>query len=545
MYQSPFLDANPSFVTLLSDAVPSSSVLLDDEYVSLLLYGKDGRVVWESSLRPVSTGFGDFSEVPLSKFSSRPQKAWLVYLRVRNGVQHRSGRRVQWVYPKGKPGQIPNPDYGASVRKARRDVGRRVNPVPGKRSAFPRSSTLRPSPEIRNKSRQNFTEGNNGGYFFSPSVAVEQAYTRSWSGVRTPGFGALKKNQRPVNPHSVNIVDVKDSGLIEMFDIPSTGVYFNQYSAFTRRFNPPVLPSHDDVARSKAVRKLIERLESGIEGNIAQDIFEIRQTVKLLTTTATRVAKSAVALKNGNIPKAVQTLWGSQQPYYGSKRRKPPSNAKSTADNWLQMQYGWKPLLMDLHGSMEALARLHLADASIRQVTARAKTDRWVVEDLGLVQNPQKKAGWTRVQTVSHCKFGIRFTVDDHLKAFLAQSGFTNPLNLGWELLPFSFVADWFLPIGPWLSTLSGYHGLTFLDGFQTLFTKQRVESLVRFTGEIGPPAPGQNLQTAGTYGREVVILDRIRLNTFPVASFPSFKNPLSLTHAANALALVQAVFRR
>jgi hypothetical protein len=137
----------------------------------------------------------------------------------------------------------------------------------------------------------------------------------------------------------------------------------------------------------------------------------------------------------------------------------------------------------------------------------------------------------------------VRFTVDNHLAAFLAQTGFTNPINLIWEVIPFSFVWDWFQPIGPWLESFSDFHGLVFLDGYQSLYTKQKVESLVRFSGPIGSPAPGQNLQTAGNYGRETVAFKRDLLGTFPVLEFPLFKNPLSVTHALNALALVKSVF--
>jgi hypothetical protein len=543
VFQSPFLDANPSYASLLTSAAPSKATLEDGEYVYLCLFDDRGRPLYESSIRPVKTGFGDFSEVPLAKFSSRPKKAWLFFLKVYNGRWYRSGRRVHWVYPKGGPGQIPSQDYGASVNASRRDVRRKVQLPSGKRTVVPRSSTIRPSPEIKTRVRQNFSEGNNGGYFFSPSISTETAYTRSWSGVRTPGYGKIPKKQRPVNPHSVFLEDVTDAGLIEMFDIPSTGIYFNQYSAFTRRYNPPAAPLHDTVAQSKAVKKLIQRIEQGIEGNLAQDVVQIRQTIKLITDTAQRLAKAGIALKNGNIPTAIKTIWGATTPNYGGRKRKGPDHTRTAADNWLQMQYGWKPLLMDLHGSMEALAKLNLADASIKQVTASAQTSRWDVSDLGLATHSPTVAGWTRVHTTSRCKYGVRFTVESHLLAFLAQSGFLNPINLVWETIPFSFVADWFLPIGPWLETLHGYPGLVFFDGYQTLFTKQQMESFVRYAGESAPGS-GQMLQTSGSYGREVVRFDRTRLNTLPVNSFPSFKNPFSFTHAANALALLKRTFR-
>lgn len=543
MFQSPFLDANPSYASLLTSAIPPKALLPDGEYVAIVLRNRFGRFTWESSFRPTSIGFGDFSEVPRPKVGyARPFKAWLIVLVIRDGRRYRSYRTVRWIYPKGKNPMVPPHDYGTAMRDARRDLRGKIYLPPGKRTSNQRSSSLRPNPENRVRVRQNFSEGNNGGYFFSPSTSSEVYYTRTWSGTRTPGFGGLKKNQRPVNPHSVSITDVSDAGLIEMIDIPSTGVYFNQYSAFTRRYSGPAAPSHDPGAKQKAIKRLIDKLESGIDSNLAQDIVQIKQTVRLVADTASRLARAGAAAKNGNFPRAASALFGTKSPRYDRKFG-PPNRNRQFADNWLAVQYGWKPLLQDLHGAFEAVARLQLADASVKQVKASAQVESWDVNDLPLFIG-NKIAGWTRVHTVSRCKYGVRFTVEDHLKAFLSQTGFTSPVNLIWELIPFSFVVDWFLPIGPWLETLNYTPGLVMLDGYESLFTKRVAESLVRFSGEIGPSAPGQNLQTAGSYRSEQVIFDRTRLNTFPAGRFPAFKNPLSTTHALNALALLRSVFR-
>jgi hypothetical protein len=544
MFQSPFLDANPSYASVLTSAIPTRGIWPDGEYVYIVRPGRLGVRAYESKMVPANAGPIDYSQVPRPKVGYAKQSyIFLVFVTIYRQRWYRSFRKVP-LPPQGGGGNFSK-DYGSSLKNHRRDMGGKFEIPPGKYlPKGPRVPNLRPNPEVRTRTRQNFSEGNNGGYFFSPSLSVEQTYFRSWSGLRTPNFGSLPKNQRPVNPHSVLLEDVKDGGLIEMIDIPSTGIYFNQYSAFTRRYNPPVAPGHDAKAISKALKKLSERMENGMDSNLAQDIVQIRQTISLIADTAKRLAKTGLNLKNGNLPGAAMSLFGSKRGRYDRQKSRNPSNTKSAADNWLAMQYGWKPLLQDLHGSMEAIARMHLADASIKQASASAQVETWDVKDIPLPFNASKVAGWTRVQQVSRCKFGIRFTVDSHLIAFLAQTGFTNPINLLWEVLPFSFVWDWMQPIGPWLESFSNFHGLVFLDGYQSQFTKQKVESLVRFTGKDGA-GPGQDLQTAGNYGRETVKFDRIKLSAFPTTSFPSFKNPLSVEHALNALALVKSVFHK
>lgn len=57
--------------------------------------------------------------------------------------------------------------------------------------------------------------------------------------------------------------------------------------------------------------------------------------------------------------------------------------------------------------------------------------------------------------------------VDPNFKGLrtLNQLGLMNPLALAWELVTFSFVIDWFLPIGPVLNAMSAPTGLLFVDG--------------------------------------------------------------------------------
>jgi hypothetical protein len=147
------------------------------------------------------------------------------------------------------------------------------------------------------------------------------------------------------------------------------------------------------------------------------------------------------------------------------------------------------------------------------------------------------------VITLYACRVAYRFRVDDHLKAYAAQTGFTNPINLAWEILPYSFVLDWFLPIGPYLETLSAYDGLVFLDGSKTEFMKQYVTVGVNLMNVPVTPV-GYKLNESAYYTRDAVVHSRSKLTSFPRLRLPSFKNGVSVTHAANALALMTSAFK-
>ena len=371
---------------------------------------------------------------------------------------------------------------------------------------------------------------------------VYRNYHRVWSGTTTPGFRLLKKRKLPVNPHSVLLVEQNQPGFYKS-DGPAVGPieswWITPFCDWASLGSPRV-SLHSELIRNRAISRVIKRMESGIDGNVAQDVVQIRQTVDTITDVAKRMSNAVRAVRNGNIPGAVEDLWRGRVPRFNPQ--KPPKHGAGLANNWLALQYGWKPLLEDIRGSMEALARYNLANESVRVVTGSASerlTDYIAIND---DYNGQVRVGTLNVFTERKCKIGLKYRVSNHLRTFLSQTGFTNPVNLAWEILPYSFVLDWFLPIGPYLETLSAYDGLEFYEGYETQFTRTSTYGTANFAGLV---ASGTRRRVyKGEYSSSAVLLDRAKLETFPRMSFPALKNPLSVTHGLNAIALMRSAFR-
>jgi len=366
-----------------------------------------------------------------------------------------------------------------------------------------------------------------------------------------------------VNNHSVSIRDVQSNNLAEQgFDAKSYlndpfhpgFVQYNSYvGAFSDRYSVPGgevahLPASDDLA----IANLIQNAQAGISGNLAQNLAQINQTVSMITTAASSITKSILALKSGNIPGAVSALARFSNSSRFQKKGS-PSLKKSLANNWLALQYGWKPLLSDIEGAMRSLgnAKMNSALGStfVAQVTGSASA-KHVSDSNGPVAF-YPTVGPHAVQstevTETRTRYGIRYKITDPTVAFLQQTGFTNPLNLAWEILPFSFVVDWFLPIGPFLESLSYSQGLEFVSGFKTRFTRSRVASVVGFGGEI----EGSNVtfMTSGTYAEERILLTREVISSFPSRSFPSPRMGINnstggVSRALNGIALLTQAFK-
>jgi len=133
-------------------------------------------------------------------------------------------------------------------------------------------------------------------------------------------------------------------------------------------------------------------------------------------------------------------------------------------NSWNEYKFGWMPLLMDIKGSAETFAEHQLGGRPMHFM-AQAKSSEpfrwehqstyvpfgWGVEDASYTK--RLSADYS-----SHIKIWIE-VVNPNLTA-LQQMGLTNPSLVAWELVPFSFVADWFLSVGNWLRSLTAMNGL-------------------------------------------------------------------------------------
>jgi hypothetical protein len=303
-------------------------------------------------------------------------------------------------------------------------------------------------------------------------------------------------------------------------------------------------PPPSSSADFRAQRKLREKL--GPSNNIAQDFAQFYQVSNLIGNNLTRIAKSVMALRQGNLAESISTLWHGQKPVF--RRGKHPRPENSIADNWLMMQYGWKPLLEDIHGVMESLKRYNLADETVYTIRSSATNERHTHEPGFLnVAGPRTYTGAKGEIAQTTVRYGLRYRVANRLKVFLQQTGFTNPASLAWEVLPWSFVVDWALPIGPWIDSFTSYSGLEFIDGWKSIVTEVITDWNTSYCGKLNVSDPNdvQMISYYGTLRKRSVTYARTRLIAFPTSPVPEPKNPITMTHAANGLALLVSAFNK
>lgn len=281
---------------------------------------------------------------------------------------------------------------------------------------------------------------------------------------------------------------------------------------------------HNPDAGPGAIQRCLEKLKDQ-KINLGVALAEAKQTAELIAGTANKIARQ------------VQQI----------QRRSPKDWARAAASGWrkipqsyLEASYGWVPLMSDVDGACQ-----HLADSVLRglrpQLTAvgrhRLVGDPLLPERAGTLLQQWK----VDVSTLAQCT--VCCDVPDWVLQEYSQLGLTNPLSIVWEKVPWSFVADWFLPLGDWINTFDVGNYLSFKEGSLSLITRgsgSPVSIVVNnpYVKEFDENTSRAPRVKAWEFNRSVLL-------QMPRLSFPSLRNPLSLDKTAKALALLTQVFRR
>lgn len=359
--------------------------------------------------------------------------------------------------------------------------------------------------------------------------------------VTTPGFRNWKrfnKARLPVNPYYVQFVkesrnrgqytDTTTSGSTKTYVFKSGYCGFGSLGA-NLVLTPSEIASIDSALQTKLRMKIKDT-----KVNLWQVYAEREQVARMIGTNATRIAAAILALKKGNIGKAADYLGvkAGQRKSKRHARRRRRDQAKAIAQGWLELQYGWKPLLSDIYGACEELART--SNNEIRErvhgSTRVERTDERVIDEGGYRVFEQRALTYT-------VRYGVDFAISTGSLHKLSQIGALNPALIAWELLPWSFVVDWFIPIGDYISSFDATVGCTFKDGYKTTCEKTLVTRVI----SANALAIDAWTKRSGNWSnsKERTTIQRSKLSAFPAVTAPQLKNPISVTHMFNALSLL------
>lgn len=359
----------------------------------------------------------------------------------------------------------------------------------------------------------------------------------------TPGFLSKKRSELPFNPYTQTYRrETRSNGLFGGWT--ATGAYYgwsgNCFPAASQWGLQPLPYASADEAERQALYRLFDRLKDS-KVNLAQAFAERKQTVSLLSSSVNRLASAALAIRRGNLKHALN-LFG--QPYNGKllKREIKPSR-DNLANYWLEYSFGWRPLLGDIYGSAELIADTFIRSPKTSVSATGSCTRRESDYVLGQAYvGTGSKDNFEHAISISErvVRYVIEFEVDSYTQQTLSATGITDPATLAWELVPYSFVVDWFLPVGDYLSALSATRGLAFKRGTRSVRSSLTMSTNWKQHGEV----TNNDFFVRSGMGREIVEMSKVRtvLTSFPSIPLPVLQPSDKLVHALHSLALLQGL---
>lgn len=223
-----------------------------------------------------------------------------------------------------------------------------------------------------------------------------------------------------------------------------TGSYF---ASTQRQFDPQIYAtgSWPNSIEAKAAWKFYQEL-TDVKLSIGQMLAERQQTVNLI---ANRV---------GSIYRAYRSLRKGRNPFRGGARVRP----KDAPNHWLEYSYGWVPLVQDVHDALE----FNSNNEPIVHLAKRVRQRRKFVRISGVSRGNVYWTTTTDFTQVHRVSVGADIKIANPTLGFLTQFDISNPASLAWDLMPYSFVVDWFIPVGDWLRMQQARVGVTFVNPY-------------------------------------------------------------------------------
>ena len=236
----------------------------------------------------------------------------------------------------------------------------------------------------------------------------------------------------------------------------------------------------------------------------------------------------------------LRTLTGSLKSSVGkalSVFRRVGGLPSAAANAWLVWSFALRPVISD------AYAMVHYSRALFESRSVKASGARQISQTFVWGSGKAVCTG-----QVKH-KFGITFQITDRAAFEASRLGFTNPVGIAWELVPLSFVVDYYFNIGRYLASIETSYaaGLSFLGGYSTSTSKLVTVTTPATAATYLGDKTVRKTYTQNLTGHYVEsCCDRQVLTSFPGPRLPAINLDLGSSQLLSLAALLQVfTFKR
>lgn len=240
---------------------------------------------------------------------------------------------------------------------------------------------------------------------------------------------------------------------------------------------------------------------------------EAKKSATMIADRTFRLAYGFMAVLRRD-KKTLKRLWGNRAGWR--------EHAREKGSHILEYSFGWAPLVADI---ASAIAVLKEGEKRSGKVAMRSNYLDSYSYDSGVFN-------YTDVwKTTLGVRMGWDLRIEHPSIALAAQLGLTNPVQTAWELVPFSFVVDYFVNVNDVISSMTALAGCVLENEWNTSYHLTHVTHIVKWRIEKPP-------WVAPSYGGEICNVVRDPGITRPSLGLRAPWN-MSWARAATSIALL------
>lgn len=289
------------------------------------------------------------------------------------------------------------------------------------------------------------------------------------------------------------------------------------------------------------LKALVKLRDNQVE--IGMMLADLTGSLETLFGKAVLLQHSLLSLKRGSLKGTFRNLkkMGFGGTYSSFKSKMSMKNgrwSRNLSQRWLEAQFAFIPTIKDIY----VLAEVHKVGfervAPQIYISGKGKSRRKIDD------NSEKKV--SDFETISYNETGtytgitkLFAVLNDYALRTLGNVGLENPFVIAWDLLPFSFVIDWILPIGNFIKAWSSRIGLSFKNGYRSYKLDTRFNATYRYKRSTTGPN-WSSFDTSTTCSGIVNGYKRVILDRLPIPNLYFKVKDLGGFHLATFTALMR-----
>jgi hypothetical protein len=283
----------------------------------------------------------------------------------------------------------------------------------------------------------------------------------------------------------------------------------------------------NDVRNQAAMRAYAKFRDKAYEtAEMGLFIAERKEAINLVTGRLSQLELGMEHLLNGRFQSFLRTYNVKPKRKHRKVKWNRPQQAASL---WLEYWLGWAPMIADIFAAIDVLQSDYPKDLKVVEtsVIRDSRKGSW-----GVWSNPGFDAGDFDLAAIARVKYQAVMSVTNPALFRANQLGLINPVGIAFELIPLSFILNWFVNVQDFIGSFTDWVGLNLTDAFtvSTLSVKGSETWRPEWTPAISEFSVDHQLMSRSMG----IIAPNLGIRHFP---------GLSMSRAATSISLIVSFF--